>query len=180
VLVYFGALLLARIVFGVQEGQSAAVIAASCAWLATLGATAAGLLALLAWLAARATVYSITTGRLILRFGVAVPITINIPYALVQSADLKSFKDGSAELSVGLSAQQRVGWLVTWPHVRPGYFSHPQPCMRGLRNAAEAAAILAKALEAEAGQCAAAPVKNDSKESAEAGRHPRPWHAEAF
>jgi hypothetical protein len=43
-----------------------------------------------------------------------------------------------------------VGYLVTWPHLRPGYFAHPQPSFRALADARRAADVLATALAADA------------------------------
>ena len=180
VLVYFALLLIVRAVLGAQDGQGAAAIVAACAWIATLGLCAAGILCLLAWLTARATVYSITSGRLLMRFGIAVPLTINFPCALVQSANLKRFADGSAELSVRLDKRVRVGWFVTWPHVRPGHFMQPQPTLRGLRNADEPAAILAKVLEADEGHRPGSVPSTDSAGSAAGVTHRAPRHAQAF
>ncbi len=52
-------------------------------------ATAAILiLSLLAYLIARTTIYSITSRRVVMRFGVALPMTVNIPFKAIRSADV--------------------------------------------------------------------------------------------
>ena len=151
VAVYFLALILVRIGFGVTDGTAVASLAVSCLWIATLGAVAAGTLALLAYLNSRMTVYSVTSERILIRHGIAVPMTVNIPFALIQSADLKQHANGVGEIFFSLPADQRVGYLVTWPNVRPGYFAHPQPSFRALPDAARAAELLSRALAAHAG-----------------------------
>ena len=104
VAVYFLALILVRIGFGVTDGTAVASLAVSCLWIATLGAVAAGTLALLAYLNSRMTVYSVTSERILIRHGIAVPMTVNIPFALIQSADLKQHANGVGEIFFSLPA----------------------------------------------------------------------------
>ena len=49
-----------------------------------LALTAIGMLTLLAWLSARATVYSVTSHRVIIKGGVALPVTVNLPFAIAK------------------------------------------------------------------------------------------------
>lgn len=150
VAIYFAILLVWRIVVGVNEGHTMGAIGLSCLWIAGLGTFTSGVLALLAWLSARTTVYSITSERFVLRHGIAVPITMNVPYALLEGADLRVYRGGSGDICLKLRRDQRVGYLVTWPHLRPGRITRPQPSFRSLRQPQEAAAILAKAIAAYA------------------------------
>ena len=168
VALYFAALVLVRIAFGIHDGHATSAVVLSCLWLVTLGLVATGVLTLLAYLCSRMTVYSITTQRLVLRHGIAVPMTINIPFSLVESAGLKPLGNGTGDISINVSKEQRVGYLVTWPHVRPGYITNPQPSFRALRDAQQASDVLAGALAAQAG---VAPV---SIEQAAPRSEPRP------
>ena len=177
VALYFAALVLVRVGFGLQDGHATTAIVLSCLWLVTLGLVATGVLTLLAYLCSRMTVYSITSQRLVLRHGIAVPMTINIPFSLVESADLKQFGDHTGDISISVTKEQRVGFLVTWPHVRPGHITNPQPSFRALRNAQHASEVLSGALAAQAG---VAPVsieqptpKSDPRASASGNIDPR-------
>ncbi len=151
VALYFAALVLWRIVVGVNNGHSLAAVVLSCAFLLALGAVAIGVLSLLAYLTGRATVYSITSQRVLLRHGVAVPMTMNVPFKVIESAELKMFSDHSGEIALKVMPDQRVGYLITWPHLRPGFITRPQPSLRALAEARKAAEILATALAADAG-----------------------------
>jgi uncharacterized membrane protein YcfT len=151
VALYFAALVLVRVGFGIHDGHAASAVALSCLWLVTLGLVATGVLTLLAYLCSRMTVYSITSQRLVLRHGIAVPMTINIPFSLVESAGLKQFANGTGDISINVTKEQRVGYLVTWPHVRPGHITNPQPSFRALQDAQQASEMLAGALAAQAG-----------------------------
>jgi hypothetical protein len=158
VAIYFGVLVLWRIVVGIDNHHTPAAIAGSCAFMLVLGGIAIGVLSLLAFLNARSTVYSITTRRLLLRHGVAVPLTMNIPFKLIESADLRSYSDGTGDISLRVAREQRIGYLITWPHLRPGHITRPAPCFRALTDAARAADLLGAALAAESSLSATTPA----------------------
>jgi hypothetical protein len=149
--VYFLALILWRIGVGLYNSQSASTVAISCAFLLLLGGIAIGVLSLLAYLTARETVYSITSRRILIRHGVAVPMTMNIPFTVIEAVGLGNFSDGTGDLAIQVTGEQRVGYLITWPHLRPGHVTRPQPSFRALPDARQAAAILGEALKADAG-----------------------------
>ena len=139
---YFGLLM-------VWRGGSAAMAGQD-----TVGAlqAALGLLAGLAFMTARTTVYSITNQRIVLRFGFALPKAINIPFAIVESATLKTNSDGSGDLGVTLSQPNKVAYLLIWPHARPWKVTRPQPSMRAIPDAAAVATQLMHALKSVHGE----------------------------
>ena len=67
------------------------------------------LLHLLAWLTARATVYTVTDRRIVLRIGVALPMCINVPMGAVETARLALGAGGSGDIALKLNARQRAG-----------------------------------------------------------------------
>lgn len=152
VAVYFGLLAAWQTGSAMLAGEGIAAGALSALWTAALAAVALGILTLLAWLTARTTVYTITTQRLVMRFGVALPMTLNIPFKTVETAALKSRADGSGDIPLSLDADNRVSYTVTWPHVRPWRIAKPEPMLRGLPRAAAVAEILGQALARAAGQ----------------------------
>jgi hypothetical protein len=119
--------------------------------LAGLGSVAIGVLALLAYFNARSTVYSITSRRVLFRHGIAVPLTMNVPHTLIDNAALRHFANGTGDIALKLSGRERAGYLITWPHVRPGRFARPEPSFRALPDPEAAARILGAALSAQAG-----------------------------
>ena len=116
----------------------------------TFAACAASLVLVggLGWLAAWTTTYTITNRRVVLRIGIALPVTFNLPLAQVEDAALHSFADGSGDLPLRLSAGTRVAYLHLWPHARPWRVTEPQPMLRSVPDAAAVAAILARAIVA--------------------------------
>jgi len=134
----------------VAEGSALSALPAAAPTLA-IGAGAIGLLAALAWLVHRTTVYSITDRRIVMHVGIALPITLNLPFAKVDGAGLALFSDGSGDLPVQLHAGNRVAYLQLWPHARPWHVTRPEPMMRCVPDAQRVAALLARAMAAHAG-----------------------------
>jgi hypothetical protein len=84
----------------------------------------------------------------------ALPVTINLPFAQIDGASLRLFANGSGDIPLKLAARERVAYLLLWPHARPFHFAHPQPCLRAIANADQVAGLLAAALAGTA----AAPI----------------------
>jgi hypothetical protein len=143
---YFGLLILFRFVLLLTGGVSWSEAVLSALWLATLCGLAIAILALLAWLYSRSTVYSISDRRIVIRFGVALPMAVNIPFKVIESAGLRAYADGTGDITVVLGPKQRVNYLIMWPNVRPWRFVNAEPMLRCIANADEAAEILAEAL----------------------------------
>lgn len=143
---YFGLLILLRLVLLLTGGVSLQEAVLSILWLATLAVLAIGILTLLAWLYSRSTVYSITDRRVVIRFGVALPMAVNIPFKIIESAGLRPYPDGSGDIPLVLGVGQKVNYLIMWPNVRPWRFTNAQPMLRGILDAKNVAEILAEAL----------------------------------
>jgi hypothetical protein len=107
-----------------------------------------GLLALLAYLSSRTTVYTITDRRLVLRIGIALPVAINLPFNVIGAAGLRVRSGGSGDIPLTLSAAERVAYSNLWPHVRPWRFKAPEPMLRSIPDAENVARILGSALRA--------------------------------
>jgi len=134
---YFAILALAGLATGALAGAAITAVA---------GVAALGLLSLFAWLVARSTVYTITDKRIVMRFGVALPMCVNIPMTIVETARVRSHRDGTADICLALTADQRAGYLVLWPHSRPWRYGRPEPMLRGLADGQRVAALLARTM----------------------------------
>ncbi len=117
-----------------------------------IGAFAIGLLAFFGWLVHRTTVYTITNRRVVLHVGIALPITLNLPFAQIDSAALHAFADGSGDIPLVLREEQRVAYLHLWPHARPWRFKQPEPMLRSVPDAEAVAGLLARALAVHVGR----------------------------
>jgi Bacterial PH domain len=119
----------------------------STLWMTGMGVAAILLLIALAWLISRTTVYTITSQRLVIRFGVALPMTINLPFAAIDSAGLRVY-GGGGDILMSLVSGQHISFPVLWPHVRPWRLRRAEPMLRSVPQAARVARILAQALAA--------------------------------
>lgn len=134
---YFAILAVAGLATGAAVGAAVTAVA---------GAAAIGLIHLFAWAVARSTVYTITDRRIVMRFGVALPMCINLPLKIIETARLREHRDGSADISFALTADQRAGYFILWPHARPWQFGRPEPMLRGLADGKQVAALLSKTM----------------------------------
>jgi Bacterial PH domain len=136
---YFGALLVWAALDGGTTGMAMTLV------MAALGL---GLLYGLAWGTARSTVYTITSRRVVLRYGMALPKCINLPISAIASAGLRRNADGSGDIPLALSQAHKLGYAVFWPHVRPWKIRDPEPMLRSIADVETVARLLTDALMA--------------------------------
>lgn len=151
VALYFAALALWHLIDAFGSSESASAALSHLAWLALAALLACGLLALLGWLAARTTLYVITDRRVVMRCGIALPITINLPFTNIESVALRLRRDGIGDIALTLQTSSRVAYLHLWPHARAWRLSRPQPMLRALPNAHAVARSLAEELVVHTG-----------------------------
>ena len=107
---------------------------------------AIGILVLIAWLTARVTIYTITSRRVLIRFGIALQVTMNVPFAEVLGADVKEGAGGIGDIPLQVVSTRRVGYAVLWPHVRPWRVARPEPMLRAVPDVERVAGILVGAM----------------------------------
>ena len=110
-----------------------------------LGLTALAALGILAWLTARTTAYTITDRRVVMRIGIVLTLTFNLPFKRIETAGLQLTAKGFGDMPLVLSGGNRIGWLNLWPHVRPWVVAKPQPMLRCVPNAQAVASLFQKA-----------------------------------
>ena len=107
-----------------------------------LACVALGLLALTAWLAASTTLYTITDKRIVMRIGIVLTLTFNLPFSRIQAAQIKNSKNGIGNIAVDLQGPDRIAYLHLWPHARPWHLKQPQPMLRALPEVANVGSLL--------------------------------------
>jgi hypothetical protein len=132
VAVYFGLLAGLHLALKVADGTPPAAAAQGALWLVLLGGAAVLILGLLAWLYARTTVYTMTNRRLVMRFGVALPMIINIPWDKIDAAGVLRRSADQGDLILSLARGEKMSYWLLWPHVKPWRFSPVQPALRCL------------------------------------------------
>lgn len=154
---YFVLLAVWHVVEVMNTGTGLVEAVRGAAWLIVLGGLGVAVLSGLAWALARSTMYTITSKRVVMRFGVALPMSVNLPLKLVEAADLRRHDDGTADLPLTLLPGSRMGYLLTWPHVQPWHYFRVRPMLRGLVDGETAAKALMSALGVTEAMPAAAP-----------------------
>lgn len=113
-----------------------------------LGVIGLALLHLLAWGAARTTVYTLTNRRIVLRIGIAVPKCVNLPLGMIGSVDLAVRADGTGDVPLQIAGPAKLGIIALWPHARPWKIVTPQPMLRAIPDARIVAGLIAQACRA--------------------------------
>lgn len=126
------------------DGQAEALTGLLALSLAAAGTV--GVLAAIAWLSSRTTLYTITNRRIVMRIGIALPMTINIPFAIVRTAMLKLDRTGHGDINLAIEGHDLIAYMFLWPHARPWHVARPQPTLRAIPDAARVAECLAQAL----------------------------------
>jgi len=145
---YFAILFAWTLFATVWEGGALASALSSGVWSLVAGALALGVLYGLAWLFARTTVYTLTNKRVAMRYGVALPMTINIPLRCIESAGLRVYSRGTGDIPFVLKGPDRFAYFHLWPNARPWSYSKAEPMIRAIPEVETAAQIIAHALVA--------------------------------
>ncbi len=148
--IYFGVIVAYCFGSSVLGGTPLAEAALSGAKLAGVALVPIAFLAAYAWAVGRATVYSVTNRRVVIQIGLALPVTINLPFGKIDSAALNLRANGFGDISLLLNAGDKLAYLVLWPHARPWRLKRPEPMFRSVPDAGRVGQLLARELAASA------------------------------
>ncbi|NEX44677.1 PH domain-containing protein [Rhodobacter sp. ETT8] len=148
ILAYMLVIVLWRAGGAYADGGSALMLATALPYLALAGAGYAVIYAL-AWAQARASIYTITSARVIMRIGAALPVTYTIPFLRIATARLDLRPGGTGTIALEITDGVRLSFAVLWPHLRPGFAKHTQPAFRCIPDAQNVARLLADAAQAK-------------------------------
>jgi hypothetical protein len=143
--VYFALMLVWRVTVLVHDGASLAQTWRGTLTLALLALVALAILGYLARLTARTTVYTLTDQRIVMRIGIVLTVTYNLPLRQIDGAHLVDLGRGRGDIALQLREGVRIAYLHLWPHARPWKLTAPQPMLRCLAEAHTASALLARA-----------------------------------
>lgn len=176
--IYFTLLVSWQVVVVAQGGTAWLDVVKAVAWTTSLSVIAMALVLLLAWLSARTTVYTLTDRRIVMRVGIVLTMTFNLPLKRIAAAGLRldpGAAAGTGDIPLELLGNVRIPFLQLWPHARPWKVRQPHPMLRSVPNAAEVARRIGEAWQAATGGAlapAAAPTQ-----PAVAGGSDRPSNA---
>lgn len=139
---YLALLVVSVAVAAAVRGAAAGEVALDAVRAAGIALVPLGFLLAYAWLAARWARYAITNRRIVMRIGVALPMTVNLPFARIASAGLQR-RGRTGEIGVTLLARDGLAAIMLWPHAP---LFRTNPILRGLHDAERAGQVLAQAL----------------------------------
>ncbi len=144
--IYFGLLVAWYVISSAYDGMAMLQLLTGTSTFALISLACISLLGLLAWGYARSTIYTLTSKRLVLRHGIALPITINIPFSQIESAAMSHHAGGTGTVSVRPVKGVRLAWLALWPNVRAWHLARPEPSLRCISSPDKVASMLAEAI----------------------------------
>lgn len=148
--IYFGAIVAWCVVSGLMDGTPATELAILAAKVGGMGLVPIVVLTLYSWGVGRSTVYSITSKRVVIQMGLVVPMTMNLPFAKLESAALRDGKAGIGDICLSLCGNDRLAYLMLWPHARPWRMARSEPSLRAIPDVAHVGRILGRALAVSA------------------------------
>ncbi len=148
--IYFAVLMALRAGLPLADGGSLTEALVSLAWPLPLALTALASLLALAWMTAKTAVYTLTDKRIVMRIGIVLTLTFNIPLRSIRSASVRQAEQGRGDIVIELSGPDHIAFLHLWPHVRPWRLARPEPMLRLIDDAAGVAALLSQAWAASA------------------------------
>jgi hypothetical protein len=165
VALYFAALLALRLGSVLSDGAALGAALLGLAGPLLIAVMGLGALLSLAWLTSSTTVYTLTNRRVVMRIGIVLTLTFNVPLRMLASAGLRKQNTPVGDIVMQLAGQDYMAWLHLWPHVRPWQLRKPEPMLRCVPQAAQVAQLLAQAWSTETGLAAqaattAAPAAN--------------------
>jgi len=139
---YFALMVAMQAVIGWQPSLGLTKNLLSLVTSVLLAGVALALLALTAWLSARTTLYTLTDKRIIMRIGIVLTLTFNLPLSRIETAQIKQGKQGHGDIALDLEGPDRIAYLHLWPHARPWQLKKPQPMLRALPELDAIASLL--------------------------------------
>jgi len=146
--IYFALMLAWRVATVLSDGGGLSGAALSVALLLPLALVALGLLSLFAWLTSRTAVYTLTDRRVVMRVGIVLSVTFNLPHRMLASAGLRANADGTGDIALQLAPGEQIAYLHLWPHARPWQVKRTEPMLRAIPDAARVGQLLATAISA--------------------------------
>jgi hypothetical protein len=140
--IYFAVMVLLQLVHLMDNNTALPEMFKSLATSVTLATIALSLLTWGAYLSANGTMYTLTNKRIIMRIGIVLSLTFNLPLKKITACDLQLQKNQTGNLALGIASESPIGWLNLWPHVRAWRVASPQPSLRCVPQAQALAQLI--------------------------------------
>ena len=154
--IYFSLLTLVCAWPALESGAGPWAVLAAIKWIVPLAVVAMGSVWLLALMTAKTTVYTLTNKRVVMRLGIVLTVTFNLPLKRMNAADVREIPGGFGDISLALTGEDRIAWVHLWPSVRPWRINKTEPTLRAVPEARAVAVLLRDAWSQATGLTAVA------------------------
>jgi len=152
--IYFILLMVACAWPALESGAGAMAVLQAIKWIAPLSLLGLASVWLVAYMTSRATVYTLTNKRVVMRLGIVLTVTFNLPLKQIASSDVRMLESGFGDITLALQGSDRIAWVHLWPSVRPWRISKPEPTLRAISDVQEVAVKLRDAWTQATGMAA--------------------------
>ena len=144
--IYFGAIILAQAVWKLANGATFADAMQVAPKIAGLGCLACAILVASAYATARTTHYTLTSKRVLMKVGIALPVIINLPLRQIDGVSFAATGKDCGTVCFKTGGNVRLAYMLLWPHAMPWQFMKPKPAFRDIPQVEEVASRLAMIL----------------------------------
>jgi hypothetical protein len=148
--IYFAIAALWSVAVGLNNSEGAWLLLGRVTFIAVAAVILFGLMFLYARAVTKTTLYTITNRRVVMRVGIAISASFNLPFKQIAGADFRVGKDGAGDVALTLKAGHGLSGSVFFPHQRGGLWRKLSPQMICLSDAKSVAEQLAVQLRAYA------------------------------
>jgi hypothetical protein len=152
--IYFMLLMVACAWPALEAGAGAVAVLQAIKWIAPITLIGLGSVWMLAYMTARTTVYTLTNKRVVMRLGIVLTVSFNLPLKQIASADVRLLEGGFGDITLALEGSDRIAWVHLWPSVRPWRINKPEPTLRAIPHVQEVSVKLRDAWTQATGRAA--------------------------
>ncbi len=147
--IYFLVMLAIQLAYLIESHASSSAILMSIVKSFLTGSVALAILGAVAWFSSKTTVYTITDKRVVMRVGIVLTLTFNLPHKRIASASMKNFHGTVGDIALCLYPSDRIAWVHLWPHARAWRLAQPEPALRCIKDAEAVGRVLLSAWSLE-------------------------------
>jgi hypothetical protein len=147
---YFAIAALWSVAVGLNNSEGAWQLLGRISFIGVGAIVIFSLMALYARAVAKTSLYTLTNKRVVMRVGIALSASFNLPFKQISGADFRAGKDGAGDVALTLKSGHGLSGSVFFPHQRGGLWRKLSPQMICLPDAKTLAENLAVQLRAYA------------------------------
>ncbi len=132
VVIYFGLLLVGQGAWKLANGASLFEALQPVPKVAGLGIVACSILLAFAYAIARTTHYTLTSKRVLMKVGIALPVIVNLPLRQIDGVSFAATGNDCGTICFKTGGDVRLAYMLLWPHTKPWHFMKPQPSFRDI------------------------------------------------